>query len=207
MSIPKTAIGDVLVCALVRIWEATLINSHWLFQVGKLRERSSALLWQSGASIRCCHCNQRSNRWRSIQQRCARSGYIDIYWSIGRPNEAANVARVMRNLASSFRTCNLMAENKNESHCECLNCKMFMFNFGSSSSSSAFFVPPRLPIDASSPCWWCCCSDKEKALVCQRAEHEFAGMPCGIMDQLISVMGRRDHALLIDCQYVFAHAS
>lgn len=36
--------------------------------------------------------------------------------------------------------------------------------------------------------------------MCQRAEHKFAGMPCGIMDQLISVMGKKDHALLIDCQ-------
>lgn len=44
---------------------------------------------------------------------------------------------------------------------------------------------------------------KDKALICQRAEHKFAGMPCGIMDQLISVMGQRRHALLIDCQYVF----
>lgn len=28
-------------------------------------------------------------------------------------------------------------------------------------------------------------------------------MPCGIMDQLISVMGQQRQALLIDCQYVF----
>ncbi|XP_037038437.1 galactokinase-like isoform X1 [Bradysia coprophila] len=40
----------------------------------------------------------------------------------------------------------------------------------------------------------------DKALICQKAEHEFAGMPCGIMDQLISVMGKQKHALLIDCQ-------
>ncbi|KAJ1527928.1 hypothetical protein ONE63_007862 [Megalurothrips usitatus] len=40
----------------------------------------------------------------------------------------------------------------------------------------------------------------DKALVCQRAEHEFAGMPCGIMDQFISVMGKRGNALLIDCR-------
>uniref|UniRef100_A0A8D0GXM8 Galactokinase n=1 Tax=Sphenodon punctatus TaxID=8508 RepID=A0A8D0GXM8_SPHPU len=39
-----------------------------------------------------------------------------------------------------------------------------------------------------------------KALACQKAEHTFAGMPCGIMDQFISVMGRRGHALLIDCR-------
>src|SRR5262245_40826798 len=40
----------------------------------------------------------------------------------------------------------------------------------------------------------------EKALLCQRAEHEFAGVPCGIMDQFASVHGRRDHALLLDCR-------
>ncbi|MEX1015376.1 MAG: galactokinase [Phycisphaeraceae bacterium] len=40
----------------------------------------------------------------------------------------------------------------------------------------------------------------DKALLCQHAEHAFAGMPCGIMDQFISAMGERDHALLIDCR-------
>ena len=35
---------------------------------------------------------------------------------------------------------------------------------------------------------------------CQKAEHEFAGMPCGIMDQTIAVLGKKDHALLLDCQ-------
>lgn len=40
----------------------------------------------------------------------------------------------------------------------------------------------------------------DKALICQKAEHDFAGMPCGIMDQFISVMGKKNHALLIDCQ-------
>jgi len=40
----------------------------------------------------------------------------------------------------------------------------------------------------------------EKALLCQKAEHEYAGMPCGIMDQFISVMGKKDHLLLLDCR-------
>ena len=40
----------------------------------------------------------------------------------------------------------------------------------------------------------------EKALLCQKAEHEYAGMPCGIMDQFISVMGKKDHILLLDCR-------
>lgn len=39
-----------------------------------------------------------------------------------------------------------------------------------------------------------------KALACQKAEHEFANMPCGIMDQFISTMGSKGHALLIDCR-------
>lgn len=40
----------------------------------------------------------------------------------------------------------------------------------------------------------------EKALLCQKAEHDFAGVPCGIMDQFISVMGREGHLLLLDCR-------
>lgn len=40
----------------------------------------------------------------------------------------------------------------------------------------------------------------EKSLLCQKAEHEFAGVPCGIMDQFISVMGRENHLLLLDCR-------
>ncbi|CAG2068761.1 unnamed protein product, partial [Timema podura] len=39
-----------------------------------------------------------------------------------------------------------------------------------------------------------------KALACQKAEHEFAGMPCGIMDQFVSVLAKQGHALLIDCR-------
>lgn len=37
------------------------------------------------------------------------------------------------------------------------------------------------------------------AAAAQRAEHLAVGVPCGIMDQLTAVFGRRDHALLIDC--------
>jgi galactokinase len=40
----------------------------------------------------------------------------------------------------------------------------------------------------------------EKALLCQQAEHQYAGVPCGIMDQFISVMGRKDHLILLDCR-------
>lgn len=40
----------------------------------------------------------------------------------------------------------------------------------------------------------------ELARLCQRAENEFIGLPSGIMDQYISVFGRRDAAVLIDCR-------
>ena len=40
----------------------------------------------------------------------------------------------------------------------------------------------------------------EKALLCQKAEHNFAGVPCGIMDQFISALGREGHLLLLDCR-------
>src|SRR5207244_6458257 len=39
-----------------------------------------------------------------------------------------------------------------------------------------------------------------KALVCQKAEHEYAGVPCGIMDQFASTMCRADHVMLLDCR-------
>ena len=40
----------------------------------------------------------------------------------------------------------------------------------------------------------------QKALLCQRAENEFVGMNCGIMDQYASVMGRAGNVLLLDCR-------
>jgi len=38
------------------------------------------------------------------------------------------------------------------------------------------------------------------ALSCQRAENEFVGMRCGIMDQFVSCHGAAGHALLLDCR-------
>jgi len=40
----------------------------------------------------------------------------------------------------------------------------------------------------------------EKALLCQWAEHNYAGMPCGLMDQYVAVMGREGQLVLLDCQ-------
>lgn len=39
-----------------------------------------------------------------------------------------------------------------------------------------------------------------KARLCQAAEHRFAGVPCGLMDQYASVFARRNELILLDCQ-------
>jgi galactokinase len=41
----------------------------------------------------------------------------------------------------------------------------------------------------------------ELALVSQRVENDYIGVACGIMDQLAVALGRRDHAMLMDCQH------
>ena len=38
------------------------------------------------------------------------------------------------------------------------------------------------------------------ALLCQRAENEFVGMNCGVLDQYTSVLGHAGHPLLLDCR-------
>jgi galactokinase len=40
----------------------------------------------------------------------------------------------------------------------------------------------------------------DKARLCQKAEHVYAGMPCGIMDQFSSTLGAAGKLLLIDCR-------
>lgn len=39
----------------------------------------------------------------------------------------------------------------------------------------------------------------ELTQMCQTAEHEFAGVNCGIMDQFASGLGKKDHAIFLDC--------
>ena len=40
----------------------------------------------------------------------------------------------------------------------------------------------------------------ERALICQKAEHEWAGVPCGIMDQFASGAGKAGQVLHLDCR-------
>ncbi len=45
---------------------------------------------------------------------------------------------------------------------------------------------------------------RQKALLGVEVEHRFVGVPCGVMDQMISALGQEDHALLIDCRSLAA---
>ena len=63
------------------------------------------------------------------------------------------------------------------------------------SSSAALEVSSALAFLAGRPI-----EALELARLCQRAERNFVGMPCGIMDQYISVFGREHSAVEIDCR-------
>ncbi|MFN4217046.1 MAG: galactokinase [Brevinematales bacterium] len=43
-------------------------------------------------------------------------------------------------------------------------------------------------------------SEVDIALLCQRAENQFVGVSCGIMDQFAVAMGEKNHALLLNCE-------
>jgi len=43
---------------------------------------------------------------------------------------------------------------------------------------------------------------KDLAFIGQKAEHTFAGVMCGIMDQFASVFGKKDHVIKLDCQSI-----
>jgi galactokinase len=56
-------------------------------------------------------------------------------------------------------------------------------------AARAFAAVSDLPWDAA-----------KMARLCQRAENDWVGMKCGIMDQMIAAAGQADHALMIDCR-------
>lgn len=67
---------------------------------------------------------------------------------------------------------------------------------GLSSSASFELAVARACTEVSGIPW----DGKRMALAAQQAENEWVGVKCGIMDQLISALGREGHALFIDCR-------
>jgi galactokinase len=68
---------------------------------------------------------------------------------------------------------------------------------GGLSSSAAFEVATALAVLTANHATM---DRVELALACQWAEHTYPGVPCGIMDQFISAMGKAGHAMLLDCR-------
>ena len=64
-------------------------------------------------------------------------------------------------------------------------------------SSAALEVATAIALDSVFNLWL---QPVETAELCRDVEHDYAGVHCGIMDQLVSRLGRRDHALFIDCR-------
>ncbi|MGD0896229.1 MAG: galactokinase [Thermoguttaceae bacterium] len=65
------------------------------------------------------------------------------------------------------------------------------------SSSAAVEVACARAFSATSDLPW---EPAKMARLAQRAENQWVGVNCGIMDQLISATGRKGHAMLIDCR-------
>ena len=70
---------------------------------------------------------------------------------------------------------------------------------GGLSSSAALEVATYKFIEQLSPKLGCS-NLKQAALLCQEAEHRYANVPCGLMDQFVSLMAKEQHALYIDCR-------
>jgi galactokinase len=68
---------------------------------------------------------------------------------------------------------------------------------GGVSSSAALEVSAAI---AMSTLAGCDIEPETLALLCQRAENEYVGMNCGIMDQFASIFGRAEHAMWLDCR-------
>jgi len=72
--------------------------------------------------------------------------------------------------------------------------------FGSGLSSSAALEVATAVLFETLADWRI--SPVQKAVLCQRAENEFVGMNCGILDQYSSALGKAGNALLLDCRAI-----
>ena len=63
------------------------------------------------------------------------------------------------------------------------------------SSSAALEAATMMALKAHAPS-----EGREQALLCQRAENLVVGAPCGVMDQMAVICGRRNHLMALKCQ-------
>jgi galactokinase len=106
-------------------------------------------------------------------------------------NENAHWAEYVRGVAWSLR----------EAGCTLLGWESVMagdvpIGAGLSSSAAIELATARAFAVVSGLTW----DAARMAKLAQRAENQWVGVNCGIMDQMISAAGKADHALLIDCR-------
>lgn len=65
------------------------------------------------------------------------------------------------------------------------------------SSSAALEVATAVAAEGSGDVWL---DPIDRALLCQKAEHDFAGVPCGIMDQVACIGAEASSAVFLDCR-------
>ena len=71
------------------------------------------------------------------------------------------------------------------------------------SSSAAFELAAARAFAAASGLEW---DAPRMARLCQKAENQWVGVNCGVMDQMIAAVGKAGHAVLIDCRDLFTQA-
>ena len=114
--------------------------------------------------------------------------YKDLKWG----NYQIGVAHVMQKAGFTIKGCDMLYDDTTP--------------HGSGLSSSA-------AIEVATALAFATASNEEKGIkdsvdmielakLSQQAEHEYIGVKCGIMDQFASAMGKKNHAIFLDCKTI-----
>lgn len=68
--------------------------------------------------------------------------------------------------------------------------------------ATAFFIQRAFPVDSIATL-----SGLDLALMCKKAENDFVGVGCGILDQVTSALGKEGQLMLLDCRNINAGVS
>ncbi len=123
----------------------------------------------------------------SLNLRSEQTWPIDDWQPQGMPgwtSYVAGVAKLLRQRGVQLRGCDLLIDSE-------------LTVGGGLSSSAALEIATGLALTALAGV---SLDPVELADLCRRAEHEFAGVHCGIMDQYACLLARAGHALLLDCR-------
>jgi galactokinase len=163
--------------------------------IGDHTDYCEGLVFPAALSDGCaCAVGPRSGEFAAVSAEIAGRPVIDATATIT-PGDLAGEPGWMRYAAGTFESMRTR----------------FAPNAGGANIAVASDVPPGSGLSSSASLevsiatalehlWGVTIDPVDKAKACQSAEHEYAGAPCGLMDQLVSVMGKRGCAIRIDCR-------